>query len=337
MEVILDGKSCRLMFKKVLLFIGVFSLMISIFAFGSDLKLRVITKKANVRLKPSLNSDILSRVPFGAILESEGKTGNWFRVNLPADKSGFVVSGYIHESTIEVIKESEKVQKYEKPKKAEKIYKDREVKRVKKRIARRNKKKGIIEKGLKIGLNFASLQHPWTNVDMNSKIGLNLGGFLTYSINDTFSVQIEILYTEKGVKYHIYFEYGEYHLYETYRMNYIEIPLLVKLKLSNILSIKQKFNPFIYAGPFYAIKLSGKLIYEYENIDEDPGEFDLALKSYDFGLIIGAGAEFNVDFFGKRKFLVDIRYNMGLIQNDPWYKEEFIKTKVISLMVGCFF
>lgn len=95
--------SRKLKFKKVLLFLCIFSLMISISVLGADFKLRVITKRANVRLKASLNSDILSQVPLGAILESQGKVGNWYKVNLPADESGFVVSGYIYESIVEEV------------------------------------------------------------------------------------------------------------------------------------------------------------------------------------------------------------------------------------------
>jgi len=102
--------SKKLIFKKVLLFLCIFSLMISISVLGADFKLRVITKRANVRLKPSLSSDILSQVPFGAILESQGKFGNWYKVNLPADESGFVVSGYIYESIVEEV-----IQKFKEP------------------------------------------------------------------------------------------------------------------------------------------------------------------------------------------------------------------------------
>jgi hypothetical protein len=114
MKEILSKMSRRLILKKVFLFFVIFSLMFSILVLGADLKLRVIAKKANVRLTPSLNSDTLSQVPLGAILDSEGKTGEWYKVNLPADESGFVVSGYLHESTVEVIKESKKSQKIEK-------------------------------------------------------------------------------------------------------------------------------------------------------------------------------------------------------------------------------
>ncbi|MCP2520876.1 SH3 domain-containing protein [Candidatus Aminicenantes bacterium AC-335-A11] len=84
---------------------------------AGNLKVRVIVDKANVRLKPSLNSQIISKVPLGAILESEGKFGEWYRVNLPPDEYGFVVSGYIHESVVEVVEEIPKVPqiKEEKP------------------------------------------------------------------------------------------------------------------------------------------------------------------------------------------------------------------------------
>ncbi len=86
------------------LFIVFLFLLIEI-AFPANLKVRVIVDKANVRLKPSLNSQIISKVPLGTVLESEGKFGEWYRVNLPPDEYGFTVSGYIHESVVEVVEE----------------------------------------------------------------------------------------------------------------------------------------------------------------------------------------------------------------------------------------
>lgn len=113
METFLSSKSKKIISRKVILFLGIFAFMISVFTFGTELKLRVIAKKANVRLSPTTKSEILSNVPLGATLNSNSKEGNWFKVELPPDKNGFVVSGYIHESTVKVVKKPNKLMKSE--------------------------------------------------------------------------------------------------------------------------------------------------------------------------------------------------------------------------------
>jgi len=96
-------------------------LSITIVSQAKDLKVKVIVENANVRLEPDLGSQIIAKVPLGTVLQSEGKTGEWHLVILPADEKGFVVSGYIHQSVleeiVEEIKEVPKV-KEEKPKAA---------------------------------------------------------------------------------------------------------------------------------------------------------------------------------------------------------------------------
>ncbi len=64
--------------------------------------LKVVAARANVRLKPDLGSPVISQVPKGTLLESTGKVGDWYAVKLPADEDGIVVSGYLHQSTVEV-------------------------------------------------------------------------------------------------------------------------------------------------------------------------------------------------------------------------------------------
>jgi hypothetical protein len=66
-------------------------------------KLVVNTTNANVRLKPNSQAIVISSVPLGGILISESKIGNWFKVSLPADETGLVLKGYIHQSLVEVL------------------------------------------------------------------------------------------------------------------------------------------------------------------------------------------------------------------------------------------
>jgi len=89
-------------------------LFLTTIAEGAKIKLRVNVESANIRLKPTIESTVISKAPLGAILESEEKVGSWYKVNLPPDESGFVVSGYIHESIVEVVGEIEEVPTKEK-------------------------------------------------------------------------------------------------------------------------------------------------------------------------------------------------------------------------------
>lgn len=117
---------------------------------AAEIKVRVIAHGAIIRLKPDINSPVISIAPIGSVLESEGKEGEWYRVNLPPDKNGTIVFGYIHESKVEIVEEIKGIPKEEKEKiekrktkiqqppqvpkeKVEKIPKKAKIKAVKKR------------------------------------------------------------------------------------------------------------------------------------------------------------------------------------------------------------
>ncbi len=89
----------------VLIVCGLVLLVSPSFIQAGKVKLRVTVEKANVRLKPDLGSMVISEVPLGAVLEAEEQIGEWFKVNLPPDEKGFVVTGYIHSSAVELVEE----------------------------------------------------------------------------------------------------------------------------------------------------------------------------------------------------------------------------------------
>lgn len=65
-------------------------------------KVRVIVETGNVRLKPSLDSTVIKTVPIGSELMVQSKEGEWFLVKLPPDQNGFEITGYVHESIVEL-------------------------------------------------------------------------------------------------------------------------------------------------------------------------------------------------------------------------------------------
>jgi hypothetical protein len=100
-------------FSKVILALVLLVLVLGVLAFAEDQKVRVIASQANIRLKADLQSTVLSRVPLGGILDVLKKEGEWYFVKLPPDAQGVVVTGYIHQSTVEVMETPVEVKKVE--------------------------------------------------------------------------------------------------------------------------------------------------------------------------------------------------------------------------------
>ncbi|MCX6564945.1 MAG: hypothetical protein NTW38_00725 [Candidatus Aminicenantes bacterium] len=71
---------------------------------AKGIKLKVTAEIANVRVKPFIGSNIVRQFPESTILEAELKEGEWFLVKIEPDETG-TVSGYVHESLVEVLEE----------------------------------------------------------------------------------------------------------------------------------------------------------------------------------------------------------------------------------------
>jgi len=72
---------------------------------AADIYVRVTATGAVIRLKPNNQDMIITSVPVGAILTSNDKINDWFKVFLPPDESGALISGYIHQSLVELVDE----------------------------------------------------------------------------------------------------------------------------------------------------------------------------------------------------------------------------------------
>lgn len=110
-------------FKSLFLFFAIiFFFALITQAQQASLKLKVTTEQANIRLKPDIGSIIILHVPQGTILESSGKQGEWYKVEIMTEEKE-LASGYVHESLVIVIKppsEKEKKEEIKKVKEPEK-------------------------------------------------------------------------------------------------------------------------------------------------------------------------------------------------------------------------
>jgi hypothetical protein len=69
----------------------------------SEWKLRVTIEKAGILSEPDIKGRIVAFVARGTILESYEKAGDWFRVILWPDASGFIAVGYILSKNVDVL------------------------------------------------------------------------------------------------------------------------------------------------------------------------------------------------------------------------------------------
>jgi len=87
------NKACILLFGISLLFLS------SAYGQEATTKLKVVTEQANIRLKPDIGSIIIKQVNQGTVLESTGKQGQWYRLQLSSGE-GQYATGYVHESSV---------------------------------------------------------------------------------------------------------------------------------------------------------------------------------------------------------------------------------------------
>ena len=180
----------------------------------------------------------------------------------------------------------------------------------------------LTEIGLKAGLNIADYKGDWRDTD--SKMGFCGGAFITCNINEMFAVQTEFLFTMKGANLGEIVRTDEFgNIIETSSirdvLNYLEIPVLGKLSVLP----QGRVRPNLFAGPFFALKLSGKHKVGSQETDMEN------LKDTDYGLVFGGGVDFEL---GQGELTVDARYTLGLAK--IYDSGIDVKNRVISVMLG---
>jgi len=169
------------------------------------------------------------------------------------------------------------------------------------------------------GLNLANV----TGDDVeNNEIKLCFGGgaFLNIPFSDLFSVQPELLYMMKGVKFG---DDTAPDLDFGVRLSYIDFPVLARVAIPT----NGPITPCFLAGPYVGFNTGAEAYLEDEVIDIKDD-----LKSTDFGLVIGAGLDYDL---GSGSLILDARYCLGLTSiDDDSTESQDVKNTVISFMLG---
>lgn len=329
------AKTSRIIFVFIVLFM--LSLLLTVvIGEAAELRLRVKVPNANIRLKPTTESMIISQIPVGAMLKSVGTVGEWYKIDLPPDKDGVVVTGYIHQTMVEIMEEVPQVPevvqpppvRYQPIQRTQPPITQQPV--ITRELPRETSNRGLTGVGLKGGITMANLYGNDAEdyegyEDIKTKMGFCFGAFFTYNFTGMFAIQPEVFFTMKGAKSDETYSYKA-------NLNYIEVPLLLKICFPTQSAIK----PNLFVGPYAAIKQS----FKYKAVIGDLStEGDIEhTKSSDFGVVFGAGIDFGLNFLGRGKLTIDGRYSMGLTTiSDEEYPDGTkvdVKNKVIAFLLG---
>jgi len=175
--------------------------------------------------------------------------------------------------------------------------------------------------GLKAGMNNANLHgDDVEGFGYESKMGFCAGGFISFKVANIVAIQPEVLYTQKGAKWEIVGMTWK----DTYNLNYLEIPVLLKV----IMPIQGMIKPHLFVGPYFAYNLTAKTKTEHNGYSEEI-DVDEEVKDSDFGAVFGGGIDFGLP---AGKIVFDARYSLGLTTID---EEGFdVKNNVFSFMLG---
>lgn len=165
--------------------------------------------------------------------------------------------------------------------------------------------------GGKAGINIAKLsgKSEGQTQNLDSKIGLHIGGLVEIPVTESFSVMPELNFDQLGGK-------DKVSTFETkLMMNYLSIPVLAKYNVGGL---------GIYAGPQVGLLLSAKA-----EVDSQKEDVKDQFKSTDFCAVFGA--EYNLPY----GIFVSARYNLGLTKiTDPSTSDDYAKNRAITVAVG---
>jgi len=168
--------------------------------------------------------------------------------------------------------------------------------------------------GVKGGVNFSNMTSDYFT-ERNSKTEFNLGLVAEIPIMNKFSIQTEISYSVQGTKAKVELLGGP-NLVE-YNLEYLQVPVLAKIYLSQNLSIE--------VGPSLNFLVKDEEIYKYTTINNVGSNFE-------FSGVLGVSYKVKGGFFGSLRYI-----NGFTVALDRELMDEDAKNRVFQLGIGYMF
>ena len=176
---------------------------------------------------------------------------------------------------------------------------------------------------IKGGLNISNISFDEEDESLakDSKNGLIIGVSFRKDFKPKVGLQIEGLYAKVGSKL-LFTDDGTNAL--RVGIDYVQVPVLISFMAAKTDTTRLR----LFAGPTFAFKAADDAHLTLTGFESDE---DRNLKGFDTGLTFGAE-------IGIKKFLVDLRYTLGLmnINGDADRGGPQVKTRQFSIMFGMY-
>lgn len=158
--------------------------------------------------------------------------------------------------------------------------------------------------------------------------GFTGGLIINYGVGNVFSIQPEILYTRRSVKFAGEEGVDKFSLQASF--NAVEIPLLLKL------SFGRKTRFFVNAGPYisYGLDARAKFVVNGETIADEKQKLTNDDARLEYGVTGGLGVSIPA---GRGSILIEGRYNYSLGNNADPAPAEYVSQQVATFSVGYLF
>ena len=155
--------------------------------------------------------------------------------------------------------------------------------------------------GVRLGLTISSMSSDMATLDTDSRTGWSFGAVYGLQLANSTPVWLEtgVSYSEKG---------GESKIYDqtlekiTYRMSYLEVPIVIKYGFDIVDDLY--IDPFL--GGYLALGVGGKTKTYTRNVDDRTSEssYDY-VNRFDAGLRVGCGLEYQMLY-------AEVGFNFGI-------------------------
>lgn len=183
--------------------------------------------------------------------------------------------------------------------------------------------------GVKGGLNLSNMfmkdNSGTYSTEFEMLPGFQIGATAEFDINEKYAFETGLLFATKGYKFEHSVAGEEYS--STLTLNYIDIPLAGK-GYFNV----QNFDVYGLLGAYIGYGIGGTASSDYDEQEDEDISFGSEqgddFKPFDFGLLIGAGVQY-------QKFEFGLSYALGLANLSVYDDDDMkVNNRVISVTVG---
>lgn len=171
------------------------------------------------------------------------------------------------------------------------------------------------------GVSFAKLHGSDVGSGQKTRTGFAGGGFLELGLHQNTAIELQALYVQKGAKADVEGITG------TFKLDYIEIPLLFKARYVNEGSTR--IAPNVFVGPAVSFKTHCSISATSggTSVEESCDQIGAAFKSTDFSVLFGAGVDVG-------PVAIQGRYDLGLTKIEDVSPPANVKTSAWIVTAG---